>query len=349
MNFDPSIQPRRALDWAPRPTAWWRRSAVAALATASVGLGSLAVAAPVSAAEPEPTSASVTVEVEPASSVSVDITPASDERARSDAASGAADEAGQGAEKEPIDEQVAEEPAAQEPGMAEPAAEEPAADQPAAEQPAAEQPAAEQLAAEQPEPEQPAAEALAAAPTTSAARRSASSTAPETPSPASTPRRAATSPGSAATVAAGTAALAAVDGASLPLAPGAFRVSALFGATGSWASYHTGMDFSAAPGTPVQAVVSGTVVATTAGSWAGTHVAIQAADGSSTLYAHLSGRTVSVGDSIEAGEVLGFVGDTGRAFGDHLHFEYYPAGVTPGDVYGATDPLAYLEGLGLAL
>ena len=57
---------------------------------------------------------------------------------------------------------------------------------------------------------------------------------------------------------------------------------------------------------------------------AGTHIAIQAADGSSTLCAHPSSRSVAAGDRIEAG-------------------------VTPGGMDGATDPLAYLAGLGLAL
>lgn len=136
---------------------------------------------------------------------------------------------------------------------------------------------------------------------------------------------------------------------SLPLKKGTYTVGSLFGATGSWARYHTGVDFVAGQGTRVYAVVPGTVVATTAGAWAGIHVAIQASDGSSTLYAHLSGTEVQVGDTVEAGELVGYVGETGRAFGAHLHFEYYPVGATPGDIYTAADPRAYLESLGLKL
>lgn len=133
----------------------------------------------------------------------------------------------------------------------------------------------------------------------------------------------------------------------LPLDRDTYELGAGFGATGSWSRYHTGMDFSAGVGTPVHAVVPGTVVATTAGSWAGVHVAIEAEDGSSTLYAHLSARNVQIGDTVEAGDLIGRVGNTGRSFGAHLHLEHYPAGVTPGDVYSATDPHAYLEDLGI--
>ena len=43
------------------------------------------------------------------------------------------------------------------------------------------------------------------------------------------------------------------------------------------------------------------------------------------------------------------VGETGRAFGCHLHYEYYPAGTTPGDVYSAKDALGFLRGLGAKL
>lgn len=140
----------------------------------------------------------------------------------------------------------------------------------------------------------------------------------------------------------------AVDGASLPLAQGTYRNSAQFGATGSWARYHTGMDFSASSGTPVYAVVEGTVVESGAGSWAGTHVVIRAADGSHTLYAHLSAKTVSPGTLVGAGQQIGTVGETGRAFGAHLHFEYYKPGERPGDVYSASNPATFLESLGLS-
>ena len=141
----------------------------------------------------------------------------------------------------------------------------------------------------------------------------------------------------------------ATDGTAAPLGSGTYRISAAFGATGSWARYHTGQDFSAATGTPVYAVVSGTVVSGNVGSWAGNYVAIRAADGSATLYAHLDSTDVQVGDQVSAGQKIGEVGSTGRSFGSHLHFEYYPSGVTPGDVYSATNPMSYLSSLGISM
>ncbi|MDO5092021.1 MAG: M23 family metallopeptidase [Propionibacteriaceae bacterium] len=139
------------------------------------------------------------------------------------------------------------------------------------------------------------------------------------------------------------------DGTAAPLGSGTYRLSAPFGATGSWARYHTGQDFSAATGTPVYAVVSGTVVSGNVGSWAGNYVAIRAADGSATLYAHLDSTDVQVGDQVSAGQKIGEVGSTGRSSGSHLHFEYYPSGVTPGDVYSATNPMSYLSSLGISM
>ena len=134
----------------------------------------------------------------------------------------------------------------------------------------------------------------------------------------------------------------------LPVAGG--RTAAGFGATGAWARYHTGIDYSAGSGTKVRAPRAGKV--TTSGSgqasgWAGTYVTIRHSDGTSSLYAHLSSTEVSDGQRVNAGDVVGRVGQTGRAFGPHLHFEVYPEGVTPGDVYEAVNPSGWLHDLGL--
>ncbi len=134
----------------------------------------------------------------------------------------------------------------------------------------------------------------------------------------------------------------------LPVSGG--RTAAGFGATGAWARYHTGIDYSAGSGTPVRAPRAGVV--TTAGGgkasgWAGTYVTIRHSDGTSSLYAHLSSADVSDGQQVNAGDVIGRVGQTGRAFGPHLHFEIYPAGVEPGDVYQAVNPNPWLNELGL--
>lgn len=129
-----------------------------------------------------------------------------------------------------------------------------------------------------------------------------------------------------------------------------YRVAAGFGATGSWARYHTGFDFSAPVGTTIYAPTAGVV--TNAGSgpasgWAGTYVVVKHADGNQTLYAHMGSVSVRVGQRVTGGTTLGKVGMTGRTFGAHLHFELYPAGVEPGDVYRAINPQPWLAKLGL--
>lgn len=131
---------------------------------------------------------------------------------------------------------------------------------------------------------------------------------------------------------------------------GAYSIAARFGQVGSWSRYHTGMDFSAPVGTTLQAPASGVV--TNAGSgpasgWAGNYVAIRYPDGTSSLSAHMSSVSVSVGQTVTSCQVVGAVGMTGRTFGPHVHFEIYPAGVTPGDVYRAVNPVGWLAAHGI--
>lgn len=135
------------------------------------------------------------------------------------------------------------------------------------------------------------------------------------------------------------------SGASLPIKNG--RRGAYFGKTGSWSRYHTGQDFPAPTGTPIYAAASGVVMSPTSGGWAGINVVIRHANGGSTLYAHMSKKVATTGQTVKAGQLIGYVGTTGRSFGAHLHFEYYKPGVTPGDVYKASDPMAFLNSLGL--
>lgn len=125
-----------------------------------------------------------------------------------------------------------------------------------------------------------------------------------------------------------------------------YRIGAHFGKTGVWARYHTGQDFPAPSGTPVYAAAAGVVLSPTDASWAGTNVVIQH-DTGATLYAHLSSRVVSSGEAVEPGQLIGYVGNTGRSFGAHLHFEYYKNGTTPGDVYSASDPMDFLRSKGV--
>jgi murein DD-endopeptidase MepM/ murein hydrolase activator NlpD len=131
---------------------------------------------------------------------------------------------------------------------------------------------------------------------------------------------------------------------------GGYSVAARFGQVGSWARYHTGFDFSAPVGTPLHAPASGVVTNAGGGSasgWAGNYVAIKYPDGTQTLMAHMSTVSVRVGQSVSACQVVGAIGMTGRTFGPHVHFEVYPAGITPGDVYRAVNPVNWLSAHGL--
>jgi murein DD-endopeptidase MepM/ murein hydrolase activator NlpD len=127
-----------------------------------------------------------------------------------------------------------------------------------------------------------------------------------------------------------------------PIAAGSYTRGAVFGEYGMWSRYHTGVDLDAAYGTPIRAAGSGVVVTSDGGSWAGIHVVILHADGSRTLYAHMSSKVAQPGTVVTAGQLIGYVGMTGRAFGFHCHFEYYPPSATVGDPYTAADPLPYM-------
>lgn len=136
-------------------------------------------------------------------------------------------------------------------------------------------------------------------------------------------------------------------GGSMPLKSN-YRIGASFGQTGSWSRYHTGQDFPAPIGTPIYAVASGVILSPTAGGWAGTNVVIRHANGGATLYAHMSRKVVSPGQTVKAGQLIGYVGVSGRSFGAHLHMEYYKPGVTPGKVYEASNPMTFLRSLGVS-
>jgi murein DD-endopeptidase MepM/ murein hydrolase activator NlpD len=63
--------------------------------------------------------------------------------------------------------------------------------------------------------------------------------------------------------------------------------------------------------------------------------------------AHMSSVRVSEGQAVSACQVVGAVGLTGRTFGAHVHFEVYPAGVSPGDIYSAVNPVPWLNAHGV--
>lgn len=90
-------------------------------------------------------------------------------------------------------------------------------------------------------------------------------------------------------------------------------------------SSHTGTDIACAEGTPILAAADGTVtVANGLDSWGGSYgyyVQIDHGGGLETLYAHCSSICVTTGQQVQAGQVIGYVGHTGRATGSHLHLE----------------------------
>lgn len=98
---------------------------------------------------------------------------------------------------------------------------------------------------------------------------------------------------------------------------------------------HSGLDIIAPQGTPVKAATAGKVVSVngSAGAAYGNYVALEHSGGIYTLYAHLSAVTVSVGQSVSAGQQIGNVGSTGNSSGPHLHFEV------------RTDPSAFSSGI----
>lgn len=86
-------------------------------------------------------------------------------------------------------------------------------------------------------------------------------------------------------------------------------------------SNHTGLDIAASTGTPIKAVAGGTIInASYQGSY-GNLVKIDHGNGLETWYAHTSKMYVSVGQKVEAGEVIAAVGSTGNSTGAHLHLE----------------------------
>ena len=89
---------------------------------------------------------------------------------------------------------------------------------------------------------------------------------------------------------------------------------------GEFRGRHGGVDMRAKEGTPVKAAADGTVVLAGSFWFAGNCVYIDHGAGFITFYCHLSRLSVRNGESVKAGEVLGFSGKTGRVTGPHLHF-----------------------------
>ncbi len=84
--------------------------------------------------------------------------------------------------------------------------------------------------------------------------------------------------------------------------------------------FHNGIDIAARFGAPILAPADGLVIQSSSGSQEGNMIKIEHGHGFSTCYAHLSKIAVKVGSRVKKGTVIGYVGDTGRSTGSHLHY-----------------------------
>jgi len=98
---------------------------------------------------------------------------------------------------------------------------------------------------------------------------------------------------------------------------------------------HAGIDIAAPNGTPIRAAGSGKVVLMAFTGGYGNYTCVSHGGSLSTCYAHQSRFGTSLGASVKKGQVIGYVGNTGHSFGDHLHFEVRVNG-------SPVAPLAYL-------
>lgn len=87
---------------------------------------------------------------------------------------------------------------------------------------------------------------------------------------------------------------------------------------------YNGIDIAARVGTPIVAAAAGDVIVAKASGWNGgygNYVVVRHDNGSQTLYAHMSDVAVGIGQQVQQGQVIGYIGLTGRTSGAHLHFE----------------------------
>ncbi len=107
------------------------------------------------------------------------------------------------------------------------------------------------------------------------------------------------------------------------------RVDPLSGAI----QFHSGLDISASPGSPVRATADGVASHSGWSQNSGFVVVLEHGCGYSTVYAHNRENAVRVGQRVKAGDIVGFVGSTGKSTGPHVHYEVWKDGknVNPQD------------------
>jgi murein DD-endopeptidase MepM/ murein hydrolase activator NlpD len=100
-------------------------------------------------------------------------------------------------------------------------------------------------------------------------------------------------------------------------------------------AFHSGLDIAAAPGAPVRAAADGVVIRATRSGGLGKAVYLSHGFGLSTRYGHMAKIEVKAGQRVQRGDVIGYVGNTGRSTGYHLHYEVHLDGEP-------VDPAPYL-------
>lgn len=86
-------------------------------------------------------------------------------------------------------------------------------------------------------------------------------------------------------------------------------------------AFHSGIDIATTFGAAVRAPADGVVLKASLGHGYGREIVIDHGDGVETLYGHLSGYSVTVGEQVHRGQIVGYVGSSGRSTGPHLHYE----------------------------
>jgi murein DD-endopeptidase MepM/ murein hydrolase activator NlpD len=115
-----------------------------------------------------------------------------------------------------------------------------------------------------------------------------------------------------------------------------YHLTARFGEySGLWSHYHTGLDFAAPSGTPIHAVANGVVTSVGYDGAYGNKTVVTLDDGTELWFCHQTSYTVSVGQEVRAGDLIGYVGSTGNVTGPHLHLEVRPGAGDPVDPYEA--------------
>ena len=110
-----------------------------------------------------------------------------------------------------------------------------------------------------------------------------------------------------------------------------------------WGSFHSGIDIANSNGTPILAVMDGTVIDSGPASGYGQWIRIQHADGSMSVYGHMETLDVAVGQQVHAGQKIAGMGSLGFSTGTHLHFEIHPGG------QGAVDPIPWFSEHGIEI